>query len=184
PSTIPRRSKDGVPPRPEAFPTPQAMTGAPADDELPFGGTGPPKGWHESEAELLVLLDLVATRYRTDPARVYLTGLSYGGFGTWYLASKHPERFAAMAPVAGWGHPELIPPLARRRLPVWAFAGGRDPAILVQHFYPGLNALEARGHDDVRFTVREDRGHDVWRRVYASSDLYDWLLSHRLPEDP
>jgi predicted peptidase len=73
-----------------------------------------------------------------------------------------------------------MPPLAERRMPIWVFAGGRDPAVRAKYFYAGLNELERLGHDRVRFTVHEDRGHDVWKRVYGGQDLYDWLLSHRL----
>ncbi len=181
-SQIPRRLETGVPPRPAEFETPGPMTGATPDPALPFGSEGPPKGWPELERDLLAILDQTLERYRADPDRVYLTGLSYGGYGTWHLASRHPRRFAAIAPVAGWGHPELMPALAARRMPVWVFAGGRDPVVQVKHFFPGLKKLERLGHEDVRFTVHEDRGHDVWRRVYAGRDLYDWLLSHRLEE--
>jgi predicted peptidase len=180
PATLPRRQEDGVPPRPDEFPTPEPMDGAPAEAELPVGPEGPPDGWYRLEEDLLKIVDQALAEYRTDPRRVYLTGLSYGGFGTWYLASRHPERFAAIAPVVGWGHPELMKPLAERGMPVWTFAGGRDPVVRVKHFFPGLNKLEELGHDDVRFTVHEDRGHDVWRRIYAGQDLYDWLLSKRL----
>lgn len=182
PATLPKRLADGVPPRPEEFATPEAMDGAPADPALPVGPEGPPDGWPRLEEDLLKIVDQALKGLRTDPRRVYLTGLSYGGFGTWYLASRHPERFAAIAPVVGWGHPDLMAPLAERRMPVWAFAGGRDPVVRVKYFYPGLDKLEKLGHDDVRFTVHEDRGHDVWRRIYAGRDLYDWLLSHRLDE--
>ncbi len=84
--------------------------------------------------------------------------------------------------MVGWGHPDLMPALAARPMPMWVFAGGRDSTVPVQFFFAGLNRLEELGHEDVRFTVHEDRGHDVWRRIYAGQDLYDWLLSHRLPE--
>ncbi|MCH8538541.1 MAG: prolyl oligopeptidase family serine peptidase [Alkalimonas sp.] len=65
---------------------------------------------------------------KTDASRVYLTGISYGGFGSWYMASKHPHLFAAVVPVVGWGHPDLMPPLARAQTPLWVFAAGRDSA--------------------------------------------------------
>ena len=139
---------------------------------------GPPFGWPLHADELLAMVDTAIDRYRGDPARVYVTGLSYGGFGTWYLAGKHPERFAAAAPVAGYGHPDLAPAIAEARLPLWCFAGGRDPVVRVEHFYEAMNALEARGHRNVRLTVEEDMSHDVWRRVYAGEDVYRWLLSH------
>jgi predicted peptidase len=156
------------------------MIGGVIDFDLPESPEGPPAGWNRLEADLLLILDSVQTSFRTDPARVYLTGISYGGFGTWYLASRHPERFAAISPVVAWGHPELMPPLAEREIPLWVFAGGRDPLVAPRYFYPGLQALEELGHTEVRFTIHEDMGHDAWRRVYAGSDLYDWLLEHRL----
>jgi dienelactone hydrolase len=183
-STIPRRQAEGVPPRPEEFPTPQPMTGATVAADVPIGPEGPPDGWPRREQDFLTILDLALEDYRVDPRRVYLTGLSYGGFGTWYLASRHARRFAAIAPVVGWGHPDLMPPLAERRVPIWVFAGGRDPVVPVRYFYPGLNKLEELGHKEMRFTVHEDMGHDTWARVYGGQDVYDWLLSHRLDADP
>jgi predicted peptidase len=128
-----------------------------------------------------MILDQVDSLYRADPSRVYLTGISYGGFGTWYIASRHPERFAAIAPVVGWGHPDLMPSLAERRMPIWVFAGGRDSSVRPQYFYTGLNRLEELAGDGVRFTIHADAGHDVWRRIYAGRDLYDWLLEHSIP---
>ena len=179
-AAIPERLAAGVPPRPAEFPTPEPMTGATPDPALPFGPEGPPDGWFRREEDLLKILDRTLATYHADPERVYLSGLSYGGFGTWYLASRHPKRFAAIAPVVGWGHPDLMPALAARKMPLWVFAGGRDSSVAVKYFFAGLNKLEQLGHDDVRFTVHEDRGHDVWKRVYGGQDLYDWLLSHRL----
>jgi len=178
-SKIPKRLEDGVPPRSPAFRTSGPMSGEPADHDLPYGASGLPEGWPRLEEDLLKILDRTLEEERADRNRVYLTGVSYGGFGVWYIASRHPERFAAIAPVVGWGHPDLMPPLAESRLPIWAFAGGRDRGIRARHFYPGLNTLERLGHREVRFTVEEDMGHDVWARVYAGHDLYDWLLSHR-----
>lgn len=182
---IPERLPIGVPPRPEEFPTPWEMLAVPAPEELPIGPEGLPDGWPRLEEDLLIILDQVLSLARTDPSRVYLTGISYGGFGTWYMASRHPDRFAAIAPVVGWGHPDLMLPLAERAMPVWAFAGGRDPAVWPQFFYPGVNTLEElqdRGVE-VRFTIHVDAGHDAWRRIYAGQDLYDWLLQHSLPAD-
>ena len=182
PSAIPRRLAEGVPPRPADFPTPEPMDGATPEADLPFGPEGPPDGWPRRERDLLAIIDQTLELYRVDPDRVYLTGLSYGGFGTWFLASRHPRRFAAIAPVVGWGHPEQMAALAERRLPIWVFAGGRDPAVRVKHFFAGLNELERLGHGELRFTIHEDGGHDIWKRVYGGRDLYDWLLSHRRRE--
>jgi predicted peptidase len=176
---IPVRLELGVPPRPTEMATPEPMTGAVAE-ELPAGSTGygPEKGWPELENELLAILDDVLANRRGDSARQYLTGLSYGGFGTWYLASKHPQRFAAIVPIVGYGHPELMPSIAAVQLPVWCFAGGRDSSVRVKNFYAGINALEKLGAPELRFTIEEDMGHDVWARVYGGRDVYDWLLAH------
>ena len=179
-SEIPERKETGVPPRPTEFETPEPMMGALSEELDPKAtGYGPPMGWPELEADLLAMLDDVLEHQHGDPTRQYLTGISYGGFGTWYLASKHPERFAAIVPVVGYGHPDLMPPIAAAQLPIWCFAGGRDGAVKVKHFYPGLNRLEALGHHDWRFTIEEDMGHDVWARVYAGDDVFDWMLSHQ-----
>lgn len=157
------------------------MNGALADPKMPFGLDGTEEGWSMMENELLGMLDTVLARYKGDPERVYLTGLSTGGFGTWYLAGKHPDRFAAIAPISAFCHPDLVPPIATARLPVWVFTGGRDPYFQQRFFYPGLNLLEQLGHPDVRFTILADMGHDAWNRVYAGQELYDWLLRQKKP---
>lgn len=178
---IPARLPEGVPPRGNFIPVTGAMT---AGDEITDMSDTPallPDGWDRVEQDLLGMLDRVHTDYRTDQHRVYLSGLSYGGFGTWYMASKHPEKFAAIAPVVGWGHPDLMPPIAAAKLPVWLFAGGRDTAVRKPFFYAGINKLEQLSDAEVRFTVHEDMPHDAWRRIYAGDDLYSWLLSHSLP---
>jgi predicted peptidase len=176
---IPVRLEHGVPPRPAEFATPNPMVGALEEKNVPGTGYGPAMGWPELEHDLIGMLDHVLAHYRTDPARQYLTGLSYGGFGTWYMASRYPERFAAIVPVVGYGHPELMEPIAHAKLPIWCFAGGRDDGVKVKHFYAGLNRLEALGHDRFRFTIEADMGHDTWARVYAGNDVYDWMLAHR-----
>ena len=177
-SWIPRRLAVGTPDRPQKFPTPEAMNGAIQSDTFPGGIITLPVGWDKCELDLLAMLDHVFDNYQGDKKRTYLSGLSYGGFGTWWMASKHPELFAAINPVVGWGHPDLMAPIAKHQIPIWAFAGGRDGVVPVRYFYQGLNRLEELGHTDLRFTVHEDMGHDAWRRVYGGNDLYDWLLSH------
>jgi predicted peptidase len=105
--------------------------------------------------------------------------MSRGGFGVWWLAAKHPDRFAAIAPVVGFGHPDLAAPIAKARVPLWQFAGGRDGAVPLRFFFALLNRLESLGHPAVRFTIQEDLGHFTWVRVYGGQDLYDWFLANR-----
>lgn len=179
PSQIPRRLEQGTPPRAPYFATPQPMTGVSSQVDMSLIPPLLPEGWDKVEDDLLHIIDTVQNTFHTDKSRLYLTGMSYGGFGTWWFASQHPTLFAAIAPVVGWGHPSYIAPIAKHQIPVWQFAGGRDQTVPIQYFYPGLNRLEQLGHTHVRFTTHEDMGHDAWRRVYSSDDFYQWLLSHR-----
>jgi predicted peptidase len=177
---IPERLAIGTPPRPPNHATRGPMRGVAANAALPHGIEGPPMGWPELESDLLSIVEQVAQSYRVDRRRQYLTGLSYGAFGAWYLASEHPGRFAAMVMVVGYPHPDHIPAIAKAGTPIWCFAGGRDEAVPLEYFYPGLNRLEQLGHRRFRFTIEADMGHDVWARVYAGRDIYDWLLEQRL----
>lgn len=177
---IPQRRPEGLNPRPW-FPRSQLpMDGVRAAD-LP-AGLGDlrkdPRGWNLLEADLLAMLDTVRDKFKGDPRRVYLTGLSLGGEGTWVFAAAHPERFAAIAPVVGYGPPAVATALVAARMPLWAVAGGRDKAEPLQYFYPLLNELERLGHPEVRFTIEADLGHDAWIRTYMGKDLYDWFLTH------
>jgi len=164
-------------PMPPHYEGKDRMEGVLTENKLPQGPEGLRQGWPMIEHEVLAMVDRTLADFKGDPRRVYITGISYGGFGTWYLAAKHPEKFAAMAPVVGYGHPDHAPAIAAARLPVWVFAGGRDTAVPLKYFYPVLNRLEELGHPDVRFTIEGDMGHSAWERVYAGEDLYRWLLS-------
>jgi predicted peptidase len=180
---IPQRLPEGIHPYPAHYTGTLPMNGQ-LSEELPAGFASladfdhDPRGWNTIADEVMAMVDHVMATYKGDPRRIYLTGLSYGGLGTWYLAAKHPEKFAAIAPIVGFGSPDMAPVLAQAKLPMWVFAGGRDPVVPVKHFYPLLNKLEELGHPDVRFTNESDMGHDTWIRVYAGHDLYPWLLSH------
>lgn len=172
-SIIPKRLSEGVPPRPAVASGQGPLKGATpeAPDYLTL-----PNGWNLVEDDLVGILNHVQNNYRTDETRIYLSGISYGGFGVWHLASSHPELFAAINPIVGWGHPDLMEPIARHNIPVWAFASGRDAVIEPKYFYEGLNRLEELGHNEVRFTIHEDMAHDAWKRIYGGDDIYSWLL--------
>lgn len=176
---FPRRLQEGVPARGAKFGSNEIMTGKPSLEDTSMALTGPPMGWNTVEDDLLSILDMVKRDFRVDESRIYISGLSYGGFGTWYMASAYPDLFAAANPIVGWGDPDLMAPIAQSQIPIWCFAGGRDPVIHVENFYPGINKLEELGHKNIRFTVEEDMSHDVWTRVYAGDDIYKWLLSHK-----
>lgn len=135
--------------------------------------------WWPAELEALsALLDELVMDLNVDRDRVYLTGLSMGGFGTWALAFRQPGRFAALVPICGGGDP-----LRARRIadvPVWTFHGARDPVVPVEKSQEMIEALKAAGAEP-RFTVYPDAEHDSWTATYANAELYDWLLAQRRP---
>jgi predicted peptidase len=177
-SDVPKRLENGAPSRPQKFNTPNAIVRNTSITDMRNVKQRFPQGWEEVEQDLLNMLKQVESKYQVNQQKIYLTGLSYGGAGTWYMASQHPEKFAAIVPVVGWGYPDQMAPIAKYKVPTWAFAAGRDRSVGVEYFYAGIDELRQLGHTEVRFTVHEDMGHDAWTRVYQSTDVYDWLLSH------
>ena len=175
---IPKRLENGAPERPKDPVISEPMRGALASDTIPSKTNYFNGGWNAIETDVLAMIDKTLLDYDTDINRVYLSGISYGGFGTWYIASKNPKRFAAINPVVAYGHPFLMDSIAQYKIPVWNIAGGRDHVVPVKYFYEGINKLEALGHHNIRFTIHEDMGHDTWRRVYAGDDIYNWLLEN------
>ena len=129
----------------------------------------------EPERVLEVLTE-VSARYPVDPARVYLTGLSMGGYGTWATAIAYPERFAAIAPVCGGGDPGDVGRI--KGLPVWVFHGAKDDVVPLSESQEMVDALKAAG-GDVKLTIYPEADHDSWTETYANPMFYDWLLSHR-----
>ena len=122
------------------------------------------------------LMDHVLNDGRTDRHRVYLTGISMGGYAVWALAARHPEWFAAIAPVCGGGNPRQARRL--KDLPIWAFHGRRDPIVPVTESEQMVDSVRAAGGIEVRFTVYPATGHDSWTRTYRNPDLYQWFLAH------
>jgi len=157
-------------------------TGLPHDldrkPDFPFIVIAPqcsPGEWW-SPLELNDLLDRVETSYRVDADRVYLTGLSMGGFGSWLLATEYPHRFAAVVPICGGGDPDDVQCI--KDLPIWVFHGAKDEAVPVQRSMEMVEALKKIG-GNVKFTVYPEAHHDSWTQAYATPELYDWLLQQR-----
>jgi predicted peptidase len=146
-----------------------------------------PSGQTWSEETLLGLLDDIIEKHKVDERRVYLTGLSMGGYGTWSLGLKYPKRFAAIAPICGGGDllPILLPATgnqaALKRLPIWAFHGGKDDVVPPTESERLVNALKRAGNTDVKLTVYPEAGHDSWTATYNNPELYEWFLQHQRP---
>jgi predicted peptidase len=122
---------------------------------------------------LVALLDEITAKFKVDTDRVYLTGLSMGGFGSWTLAADHPERFAAIAPICGGGKPEDAAKL--KDLPIWVWHGTDDNAVPVKRSIDMVEAIKKAGGDKIRFTTLEHVGHVSWEAAYHSPDFYAWL---------
>lgn len=133
---------------------------------------------------VLALVEAASDQLKVDRARVYLTGLSMGGYGTWSLAMKHPERFAAIVPICGGG-PLLEILISRgparvalQTLGVRAFHGARDPTVPVSESERMIETLRRAGAKDIGLKVYPEAKHDSWTETYASVELYEWLLQH------
>jgi len=163
---------------------PKNVTGQPG---FPFILVSPQCPEHQiwSKEVLLALLDDVTKKYAVDANRVYLTGLSMGGYGTWDLGLACPEKFAAIAPICGGG--ELISMIVASRektqalktLGVWAFHGGKDPVVPLAESQRMVEALKKLGVPDVKLTVYPDAGHNSWTEAYKDPALYQWFLEHQ-----
>lgn len=130
----------------------------------------------EQQAGILELLGHIEKSYAADGDRIYLTGLSMGGFGSWKLAAEHPARFAAVAPICGKGNPADGENL--KSVPIWAFHGTEDGAVPFQSSVDMVEAIKAAGGTRVRFTSLEGIGHNSWSAAYATPELYSWFDKH------
>ena len=142
----------------------------------------PRRGW---DVETLnALLDDVLAKYATDTDRVYLTGLSMGGYGTWAWATANPERFAAIAPICGGGQPRQAA-RALKNMPIWVFHGEKDPTVPVQESKDMVEALKKANATEVKLTLYPEALHDSWTVTYDNPELYTWLLAHsRITRQP
>ena len=158
------------------------------------------KDWWTSpamEAQALKALEQTMQEFKGDPQRVYLTGLSMGGFGTWAIASGHPGKFAAIVPVCGGIHslhgskvpnyrdvdvsadPYAATAQKLGKTPVWVFHGEADDTIPVTESRQMVEALKAAG-GNVRYTEYPGVKHNSWDKAYSEPELFPWLLAQKL----
>jgi predicted peptidase len=149
-----------------------------------------PEGQRWENESLLQLLEHVMKTHKVDASRVYLTGLSMGGYGTWKLGLAHSEKFAAIVPICGGG--ERIDVLlagrekvvALRDLGVWAFHGAKDPVVPLEESERMVDAFKKAGVKEVKFTVYPEADHNSWTVTYNNPELYEWLLKHQRNANP
>jgi predicted peptidase len=146
-------------------------------DKLPYILISPqcPKedNWSSptQQTRIAELLEAVINKFGGNKDRVYLTGLSMGGSGSWRMAADQPERFAAVAPICGRG--QIADAGKLKSLPIWVFCGDQD-GVFKDNEQLVKSILEA-GSQSIRFTSLENVGHNSWSAAYASPDLYQWL---------
>jgi predicted peptidase len=143
-----------------------------------------PAGQLWENEPLLQLLDKINAGHNVDTNRVYLTGLSMGGYGSWKLGLANPDRFAALAPICGganmidvilssWDDTHRKQML---KLPIWAFHGAKDDVVPVIESQRLVNSLKKMGHKNIDFTIYPKAQHDSWKLTYADPKFYEWLL--------
>ncbi len=139
-----------------------------------------PRNWMANgpdAARALAMLDDVQKAYKIDAKRLYLTGLSMGGFGTWSLAAKYPDKWAAIVPICGGGDPKAADKI--KHIPCWCFHGDQDTAVKVERSRDMIKALKAAGSQP-KYTEYAGVGHNSWDRAYQTPELYAWLRMQSL----
>lgn len=121
------------------------------------------------------LLDTLLASYPIDLQRLYLIGLSMGGFGVWDLLSRWPERFAAAVPICGGADGNAV--VVAQAVPIWAFHGAHDPIIRVTRSRRAVEALRAAGGTPC-YTEYPEVEHNAWAQAFAESNLLPWLFAH------
>ncbi len=124
------------------------------------------------------MLDHIEANYKVDKQRIYVTGLSMGGYGTWSLAFRDSERLAAIAPICGGGNALAARYTKSITTPAWAFHGAKDLVVPVSASEEMINVLK-RSNIEAKLTVYPEAGHDSWTESYNNEELYKWLLEHK-----
>jgi predicted peptidase len=132
--------------------------------------------WEDHDAAVIAMLDAVIREYAIDTSRQYLTGLSQGGHGTWAIGARHADRWAAIAPICGYGDPEAIAPRLKD-MPIWCFHGDADPAVPLAQSEKMVEAIKAAGGSP-KLTVYPGVGHNSWDKAYREEPLGEWFLEH------
>lgn len=139
----------------------------------------PKSQWEDHEQLVMAIVAAMRKSYPVDPARVYLTGLSQGGHGSWEIGAAHPETWAAVAPLCGYGDPASI--AARwKSTPVWAFHGLKDNVVPPAQTEAIVAALKAAGHE-AKYTAFPDENHNCWDKAYRDPEFARWLFAQRRP---
>jgi predicted peptidase len=122
------------------------------------------------------LIDDMVENAGVDPNRIYITGLSMGGYGTWDAIARYPGFFAAAAPICGGGDPKTVDKF--KSLPIWCFHGAKDPVVKVIRSREMIEALQKVG-SNAKYTEYPEAQHDSWTQTYSNPELFDWMFAQR-----
>ena len=131
--------------------------------------------WEDEEPMVMAILKKAGGEFNIDASRLYLTGLSQGGHGTWTIAAKHPDLFAAIAPVCGWADEDVAKKVAK--LPIWTFHGDKDEAVNIECSQNMEKWITAAG-GTCKLTVYPGVGHNSWDNAYRNENLGQWFLEY------
>ena len=132
--------------------------------------------WEDHDAAVMAMLDQAKKDYRVDTKRLYLTGLSQGGHGTWYIGAKHADMWAAIAPICGYGDPAKVAS-DLKSMPIWAFHGEADRAVPVAQSHGFVDAITVAGGTP-KLTTYPGVDHNSWDKAYRDEPLAEWFLEH------
>ena len=139
-----------------------------------------PENTYWQPHQVAALVKSIMKTHRVEASRVYLTGLSMGGYGTWAVGGEYPELFAAMAPVCG----AIYRPIYRnamhlKNMPIWIFHGALDDVVLPENSDKMVMALQQAGNKNVKYTVYPYANHNSWTETYNNPEFYKWLLNQK-----
>lgn len=138
-----------------------------------------PEGVYWRAHEVAALVKKVIKENRIDESRVYLTGLSMGGYGVWATGGEYPELFAAMAPVCGAIYRPIYRNISHiQKMPIWVFHGALDDVVSPTNSNEMVKTLKEAGND-VKYTVYPLANHNSWTETYNNPELYEWLLAQK-----
>lgn len=141
-----------------------------------------PEGALWENGKLDATLKAALAGLKVDKSKIYLTGLSLGGMGTFSWAKERPKLFAAIAPVCGMANPMDANVL--KDIPVWAFHGAKDDVVPYQGSAFIIGSIKDLGGADAKITLYPDANHDSWTMTYNNPELYSWMLNHSNPNGP
>jgi predicted peptidase len=122
------------------------------------------------------LVESIQREYSIDPNRLYITGLSMGGFGTWDIITRHPDMFAAAVPICGGGDPTNAEKIAK--LPIWVFHGAVDNIVKPERSREMVEAIKKAG-GEAKYTEYPKVGHNSWVKAYQDADMHAWLFAQK-----